>query len=254
MDIATILGLLGGFAVIIGTILVSGDLAMFINLPSVIVVLGGTTTSVMMQFTLGQFIGSFKVAMGAFFTKTTASVALIEEAVELAHVVRKEGVLALEEREISHPFLQKGINMCIDGQPPEVVNNNLAKDINLTIEHKNIGIKVFKAGGEIAPAMGMIGTLIGLVAMLSNMDDPKSIGPAMAVALLTTLYGAIVAYVFCLPIAEKLKLRVNEERINKSLILESINGIQDGLHPKSLQELLTNYLPEDQRAQVADDE
>jgi len=149
---------------------------------------------------------------------------LITEAVELANVARKEGVLALEGREISDPFLQKGISLCIDGNPPEVVQNMLAKDTNLTIERHETGANFFAAVGDAAPAMGMIGTLVGLVQMLGNMDDPKSIGPSMAVALLTTLYGAIISNAIALPISDKLKLRAAEEKLKKRLILESVAG------------------------------
>ncbi len=247
MDLATLLGLIGAIGVIVGAIALSGDVMLFINLPSLVIVIGGTAFAVMFRGTLGQFIGSFKVAMGAFFSKAISPQALIEEAVELATVARKEGLLALEGREISHPFLQAGIGLCVDGHEPDVVRKVLSKDINLTIKRQEAGYGVFKAVGEVAPAMGMIGTLIGLVQMLANMDDPKSIGPAMAVALLTTLYGAVIANAFAIPIAEKLKMRSTEEKLAKSLILESISGIQEGLNPRVLEQLLMTYLPENQR-------
>ncbi|MGV6851861.1 MAG: flagellar motor protein PomA [bacterium] len=247
MDIATLIGFVGTIGVLLGAMIAGGGVAPFIDIPSIIVVVGGTITVVLSQVTLSQFIGSFKVAMGAFFHKGTEPEVLIEEAVELANIVRKEGILALEEKEISHPFLQKGINMCIDGQEPAVVQRSLANDINLTIEHQSVGITVFDASAEVAPAMGMIGTLIGLVLMLGNMDDPKTIGPSMAVALLTTLYGAVIANGIAMPISAKLKLRMNEEKLNKKLILESIEGIQEGTHPKVLEQLLINYLPESKR-------
>ena len=123
----------------------------------------------------------------------------------------------------------------------------LAKDLNLTIERHEVGVKMFKAIGDAAPAMGMIGTLIGLVQMLANMEDPKAIGPAMAVALLTTLYGAIIANAFALPIAEKLKMVSQAEKLNKSLILESVSSIQAAINPRVMQQLLLNYLPESKR-------
>ncbi len=247
MDLATLLGFVGTIAVLLGAMVAGGGITPFIDVPSFIVVVGGTITVVLSQVTLAQFLGAFKVAMGAFFNKTTEPEILIEEAVELANIVRKEGILALEEKEISHPFLQKGINMCIDGQEPAVVQRSLANDINFTIEHKSISIVVFDASTEVAPAMGMIGTLIGLVLMLGNMDDPKTIGPSMAVALLTTLYGAVIANAISAPISKKLTLRMNEEKLSKKLILESIEGIQEGTHPKVLEQLLINYLPESKR-------
>jgi chemotaxis protein MotA len=127
----------------------------------------------------------------------------------------------------------------------------LSKDINLTIERHEEGKQIFKAIADVAPAMGMIGTLIGLVQMLSNMSDPKSIGPAMAVALLTTLYGAFIANVICLPISEKLGLRSREERINRSLILEEVGAIQEGMNPRVMEELLKTYLPPSERDDAA---
>jgi chemotaxis protein MotA len=210
-------------------------------------VIGGTIMAVLFRVTLGQFIGAFKTALIAFLYKSIDPVKLIEEAVEMANIARKEGILTLEGRDISHPFLQMGISMCIDGHPPEVVSRLLAKDINLTIERHESSAKMFKVTGDAAPAMGMIGTLVGLVQMLSNMSDPKSIGPAMAVALLTTLYGAIIANVIALPISDKLKLRAAEEKLNKVLILESISGIQEGLNPRVLEQILMTFLPESKR-------
>jgi len=247
VDIATLLGIIGANAIIITAIALGGDVMGFVDIPSVFIVIGGTAFAMLMRTTLGQFLGSFKVAMGAFFAKSTPPNSLIEEAVELANIARREGILALEGREISHSFLQLGISMCIDGHPPEVVQKTLTKDINLTIQRQEAGYSMFKTAGDVAPAMGMIGTLVGLVQMLANMSDPKAIGPAMAVALLTTLYGAIIAHGFALPLAEKLKLRSTEEKLNKSLILESISGIQEGVNPRVLEQILMTYLPESQR-------
>ena len=140
--------------------------------------------------------------------------------------------LALEEAEIENPFMQKGVDMLVDGHDVEVVRATLGKDIAMTTERHEFGATIFKGLGDVAPAMGMIGTLVGLVAMLSNMDDPKSIGPAMAVALLTTLYGAMLANLVCLPIAVKLGNRSNEEKLNQSLVLDGIIGIADGQNPR----------------------
>ena len=247
MDLATLLGLVGATLVIIVAIALGGDMMTFVNVPSLVVVIGGTFGATLTRVTLKQFFGSFKAGMRAFFNKGTAAEDLIREAVDLAQVSRKEGILALEGREIAHPFLEKGIGLCIDGHPPEVVQSMLAKDINLTIERHEVGVKMFKAIGDAAPAMGMIGTLIGLVQMLANMEDPKAIGPAMAVALLTTLYGAIIANAFALPIAEKLKMVSQSEKLNKSLILESVSAIQAAINPRVMQQLLLNYLPESKR-------
>ncbi len=247
MDIATLFGIIGAFMIIAAAILLGGSADIFINIPSLTVVVGGTFAVTLSQISLKQFFGSFKVALKAFMHKSPPPNSLIEEAVELANIARKEGVLALEGKEIADKFLEKGIFLCIDGHPPEVVQKMLGKDISLTIERHEVGIKMFKSMGDVAPAMGMIGTLIGLVQMLSNMDDPKKIGPAMAVALLTTLYGAIIANAFAIPIAQKLKMVSRNERLNKSLILESVSSIQGGTNPKVLEQLLVTFLPSSQR-------
>jgi Flagellar motor component len=254
VDIATLIGLIGAMGVIAGAIFLGGDFGAFIDAPSIAVVIGGTAMAVMASHTLGQFIGSFKVGLVALLYKPRSPTDLIEEAVELANVARKEGVLALEGREISHPFLEAGIGLCIDGHPPEVVQRLMAKDINLSIQRHDLGAGLFKTAGDVAPAMGMIGTLIGLVQMLGNMDDPKSIGPAMAVALLTTLYGAIIANAIAIPIAKKLVLRSSEEKQNKDLILESISGIQEGVNPRVLEQILMTFLPEGKREKSGADE
>ena len=247
MDIATLIGLIGAFGVIIASILVGGDFGTFVNVPSILVVMGGTVMAVLMKFPLGVFLGSFKVAMKAFLHKAEAATDLIDEAKELADTARKSGLLALDGVEIKNDFLNKGIQLCVDGHEPEFVQRMLMRDINLTIERHDNGQNIFKAIGDVAPAMGMIGTLIGLVQMLSAMDDPKAIGPAMAVALLTTLYGAVIANAFALPVADKLAFRSMEERLNKNLVLETISGIQDGLNPRVLESVLQTYLPNSQR-------
>jgi chemotaxis protein MotA len=252
MDLATLLGIVSASFVISGAIYIGGDLLTFLNIPSFIVVFGGTFAVTLTRVSLKCFLSSFKIGLKAFRYKVTIPEKLIEEAVEIAKLVRKEGILSLENKEIEHPFLQRGVNLCIDGHPPEVVQEMLSKDINLSIERHDLGVNMFKAIGDAAPAMGMIGTLIGLVQMLSNMDDPKAIGPAMAVALLTTLYGAIIANAFALPIAEKLKLVSNEERLSKHLVLESISSIQVGTSPRVMEQLLLNYLPESKRQPLSD--
>ncbi|ASJ71790.1 flagellar motor protein PomA [Granulosicoccus antarcticus] len=247
MDIATLLGLFGALAVIMSSIFLGGSVSTFVNVPSIVVVVGGTFMVSLCQISLSQFFGSFKVTLRAFMHKSISPEALIEEAVTLADVARKEGILALEGHDITDPFLENGVKMCIDGHSIEIVQKMLSKDINLELQRQNTGVQMFKSIAEAAPAMGMIGTLIGLVQMLANMDDPKSIGPAMAVALLTTLYGAIIANAIALPIAAKLKAISSDERLNKLLVLESVSGIQEGVNPRVLQQLLTAYLPESKR-------
>jgi len=247
VDIASIVGFILAYVIIGGAIALGGPFIIFVNVPSMLVVIGGTFAVTLMRVTLANFLGSFKIGLKGFFYKLDKPQLLIEESVDLANVARKEGILALEGREISNSFLERGIGLCIDGHAPEVVKNLLSKDINMSIERHTTGADMFKAMAVYAPAMGMIGTLIGLVQMLSNMSDPAAIGPAMAVALLTTLYGAVIANAFASPLAEKLILISGYEKINKDLILESIAGIQEGTNPRVLKQLLNAYLPEGKR-------
>lgn len=248
MDLATLLGFIGAFGVIIGAIILGGSAGIFFNVPSIVLVVFGTFTTTLMQISLPEFLSSFKIGIKSFMHKELAPEELIEEAVGLADVARKEGILALEGRKISDNFLEAGIRMCIDGHSADMVQKMLRTDINLEIQRQMNSIKMFKSVEAYAPAMGMIGTLIGLVQMLANMDDPKSIGPAMAVALLTTLYGAIIANAIAGPIAAKLTAIAETEKLNRQLILESVNAIQEGTNPRVLKQILLTYLPEEKRA------
>lgn len=248
MDIATLIGFLGGLGVIIGAIATGGDLSQFVDVPSILIVFGGTVMVVLMKFTLKDFLRAFSVAAKAFFNKLEDPQKLIEEAVRLADVARKNGLLALENETITNPFLQKGISMCVDGYDPSLIRKMLAEEIQQTVKRHETGRAVWSAVGDVAPAFGMIGTLVGLVQMLANMSDPSSIGPAMAVAILTTLYGAILANAIAIPLADKLALISNYEQLSRSLIVEAINGIQEGINPKILGALLSTYLPEKKRA------
>ena len=247
MDIATLVGIIGAFGIIIGAIMSGGDLAPFIDVPSVLIVVGGTFFVTFSQVTLADFLGSFSMGMKSFLYKTDDPSQLIEEAVNLADIARKNGLLALEGVEISNDFLKKGIGLCVDGHDPSLVNRLLSQDINLTVARHEVGQTMFANMAIMAPAMGMIGTLVGLVQMLSNMSDPASIGPAMAVALLTTMYGAIIANAFAQPISDKLGRSCAIEKQNKMLILETISAIQEGMNPKVLQQLLSTYLPANKR-------
>ncbi|MCP4955244.1 MAG: flagellar motor protein PomA [Photobacterium aquimaris] len=247
MDLATLIGLLGAFAFILMAMLVGGDLVMFADTSSVFIVIGGSLFVVLMKYNISQFFGAAKVAAKAFIFKTDKPDDLIAQIVTMADSARKGGFLALEEMEVENPFLRKGIDLLVDGHDADTVRMILRKDIALTNERHEQGASIFSSLGDVAPAMGMIGTLIGLVAMLSNMNDPKSIGPAMAVALLTTLYGSILANMVALPIADKLMLRKNEERLNRLLILDGVLAIQEGQNPRVIDSYLKNYLHEKKR-------
>lgn len=248
MDLATLLGMIGAMGIVVAAILTGGSADVFVNTPSLLIVVGGTVLTVMIKFSMAQFLGAFKVAGRAFSSKAHDPEKLISEVASLANIARKEGLLSLEKAEISEDFLKEGIRMLIDGNSQEVVSSVLEKDMQQTIDRHSWGEKVFRATGDVAPAMGMIGTLIGLVQMLSNMSDPKAIGPAMAVALLTTLYGAVLANMIALPIADKLSLRKANEKMIQSMCIDGVLAIQAGQNPRIIESMLKAYLDPTQRA------
>jgi len=252
LDLATLIGLIGAFGIVLTSIFLGGSAGTFVNTPSLMVVIGGTIMITMMKFSLGKFLSATSIAAKAFLHKPTSPEELIETSVELAKTARQGGLLALEDAEVPDEFMKSGLGLLIDGHPADVVRAMLAKDLNLTLQRHIDGQDIFKAIGDVGPAMGMIGTLIGLVQMLSNMDDPKQIGPAMAVALLTTLYGAILANMIALPIADKLAVRSLEENKSKSLIIDALLSIQAGQNPRVIQTMLETYLPSSQRQKEED--
>jgi chemotaxis protein MotA len=252
VDLASLVGLVGAFGIVIFAMILGGDITMFVNVPSLLIVIVGSLFAVMMKFELGQFLGAAKVAGKAFSFKLIKPEDLIGEIVELAGLARKGGLLSLEGKEVSDEFLGKGIQLLVDGHDPDVVKALLSKEMKLASERHDTGVTIFKSLGDVAPAMGMIGTLIGLVAMLANMDDPKSIGPAMAVALLTTLYGAMVATMLSLPMADKLSLRKDEEDRLKSMIIDALLAIQNGQNPRVIESMLQAYIQEGKRVAASE--
>ena len=247
MDLATLIGLLGGFGIVVFAMTLGGSIGMFIDVPSVLIVLVGSFLVLMMKFNLGQFLGAGKTAAKTFMFKLESPEEVITLVVELADAARKGGLLSLEGKEISNDFLARGIALLIDGHDEDVVRTVLTKDKNMAVARHKSGASVWSALGDLGPAMGMIGTLIGLVAMLSNMDDPKSIGPAMAVALLTTLYGAMLANMIAIPFADKLTLRMEEEELIKSMSIDAVLAIQAGQNPRVIESMLRTYLAEGKR-------
>ncbi len=248
MDIATLIGLLSGMGLVAAAIILGGSAMMFISIPSLMIVVGGATAATLIKFSLGHFINSIKVAINAFRFKTSSPEELILVANEIADLSRKKGVLSLDSFETPDPFLSRGVQMLADGYKPDFIGKALKEDMEQSLERHMVGQKIFRAIGESAPAFGMIGTLIGLVQMLNTLSDPQSIGPAMAVALLTTLYGALIANLVALPIADKLELRSNQEVANQQLIIDIITCIQQGLSPRLMDEVLEAYLPHSKRA------
>lgn len=235
MDIATIIGLFGGLALVISAILVGGDLLTFINAPGLLIVVGGSFAACFIKFSVAEVINSIQVVMKAFFVKVQSPEAIIEQLTAYTRLVRKEGIIALDKERPDDMFMAQSLRYLADGYEEEFIEGLLKKDIQMTVERHTTGQAFFKGMGAAAPAFGMIGTLIGLVQMLANMSDPESIGPSMAVALLTTLYGALIANLVCLPIADKLAFRCREEQIIKNMILDGAVMIARGQNPMLLE-------------------
>ena len=184
----------------------------------------------------------------AIYFKHVSPTTLIDQIADIADRMRKKGPIALEQVKLADPFFQRGVRMIADGYTGEALRYSLERERDLDYERLDEGSRIFRALGEAAPGMGMVGTLIGLVSMFGHMDDPKKIGPGMAIALLTTLYGAVVANVIVLPIADKLANRASEEGTNRSLIIEALVMIRDGKNPMAIRDELASYLPLHSRA------
>jgi chemotaxis protein MotA len=245
MDFATIVGIVAAFGLLIATILLGSGLGAFINIPSVLVVIGGTVTATMINYPMKEVIGTMKVVKNAFLASSLTYSEVIANFVNYATRARKEGILALEASlpEIQDAFLKKGLQLTIDGLEPQAITDIMETEIAFIEDRHSLGAEIFQTMGTFAPAFGMIGTLIGLVQMLQNMEDPSSIGPSMAVALLTTFYGAVMANVLFLPIAGKLKTRSKEECLLKEMILHGIISLSRGDNPRIIEQKLHSFLP-----------
>ncbi len=254
MDIATIIGLILGAVVVVGSILLGGSVGMFINVPSILVVIVGSVAAVLIAFPFSSVLKMPGVMKNAFFAKPLDLMGLIEELVRYAEIARRDGILSLENHteEMSDDFIVQGVRMAVDGTDPELIEQIMEIDLENLLERHGSGKATLDAMGRYAPAFGMIGTLIGLVAMLGNMEDPSGIGAGMAVALLTTLYGAIMANVVFLPLADKLALRTNEEALAKTIIIKGVMSIQAGDNPRVVESKLKTFLPAVRRM-VADE-
>lgn len=252
MDIATLIGLIGSFTVVAIAIALGPDIMLFWDLASFVLVFIGSFFVVAIKFNMKQLPNCLKVAIKAFSSRVDKPEDLIDQVYELAKAAKKSGILALESFDVKNDFLGRGIMMLVDGYDPQVIREILTRERDLTINRHTAGRKMFEAIADVAPALGMIGTLIGLVQMLSNMKDPKSIGPAMAVAILTTLYGALIANIVAIPIADKLALRSDEEERNYDLCIDAIMGISAGLNAKIIKDSLREYLPAHLKRQSED--
>lgn len=244
MDIATLIGIVAGLAVVIGAIFVGGDLGAFFDVPSIMVVFGGTTAATFIKFPMKDVFIALKIGSRIAFKNTKENPRdIFDKALELGTIVRKNGLLGLENVEIEHEMLARGIRMCVDGHNGDVIRDSISREVDLSIQNDEMGELMFRGIGDTAPAFGMIGTLVGLVQMLSNLSDPDAIGPAMAIAMLTTFYGALLANLIALPVADKLALKVERTRLTRNLIVESVVQIQASQSPTVLREILGAYLP-----------
>lgn len=245
MDLATIIGIALGLVLIVVSILLGSSIAIFIHIPSLMIVIGGSSAAALISFKLEEIIGVMGVVKKAFLMGNNDLQSIIEKIIELSKKARKEGLLAIdaEVSDLEDPFMRTGLEMAIDGTEPEAIKSVMETELSYTMERHKKGQQIFNALGMYAPAFGMIGILIGLIAMLQKLEDPSQIGGGMAVALITTFYGALAANLIYLPIAGKLKNKSDEEVIEKELIIEGVLSIQAGEHPKIIQVKLLNFIP-----------
>jgi len=251
MDLATITGLGLALVLVVFGIKLENIMA-FVDMPSVYITIGGAIAATIAAFPGSKLIGAIGVVKNAFFVQKGTPVETIRQLVEFAEQARREGILALEARaaEIQDEFLKKGIQLAVDGTEPDLIKDILSTDIAFTETRHEEGAKIFDFMAAMGPSFGMIGTLIGLVLMLGNMSDVSSIGPNMAVALITTFYGSMLANCICLPIVEKLKFASKKEIMIRELMLEGIMSLQSGDNPRIVEQKLTAFLPPSLRASV----
>jgi chemotaxis protein MotA len=255
LDIATIIGLIMGVGLILGAIMMGGGSGIngFIDFPSMMITVGGSIAALLINFPLASCLGVFGVVKNCFLTKVPDSNSVINQFKEFATVVRRDGLLALEEKieSLDHSFMKRGLEMVVAGTPKDDLRSVLETEISYSEQRHQTGKKILDATAAAAPAFGMIGTLIGLVQMLQELDDPSKIGLGMATALLTTLYGALIANVFCIPLAGKLEARSNEEGMVLELMMEGLLSLVDGQTPRAIEERLHAYLSPSKRVAEA---
>jgi len=254
-DMATVLGLLAGFTLIVIAIVLGGRPEAFINIPAILIVVGGTLAVTTACFSIPEMRGTLPTVMKTFVSSTRDSSEAALQVLTIADVARKQGVLALQNMlggMTTEPFLHKGISMVVDGTPGEEVEIIMRRDLQATIQRHSKSTSVLRKMAEFSPAMGLIGTLVGLVQMLGNLDNPKTIGPAMAVALLTTFYGAVLANMVFLPLASKLERNSAEETLVSSIYMMGSASIGRQENPRRLEMLLNSILPPAKRVAFFD--
>jgi chemotaxis protein MotA len=254
MDLATIIGLAAACGLVLYGMGID-RLSAFIDMPSVYITLGGSISATIAAFPAQRLMNALGVAKNAFFVKSRSPVAVITQIIEFAEQARREGILALESRalEITDDFMKQGIQLAVDGTEPDLIEKILSSEISYMESRHEDGAKIFDFLATMGPSFGMIGTLVGLVLMLGNMSDVASIGPNMAVALITTLYGSMLANIACLPMVEKLKTYSKKEVMLKELMLEGIMSLQSGDNPRIVEQKLCVFLEPALRASVMKD-
>ncbi|MDQ6951015.1 MAG: motility protein A [Mariprofundales bacterium] len=252
MDIATIIGLVAAFGLVLFAI--GGGISSFIDIPSIAIVVGGTIGVVLVSYPLSDVLKVVSVALKNFIYALPTGIETITQLVDLAQVVRKEGILALESKvdDVKSPFMKKGLQMAIDGQEPSEIEDILYNEMEKMKDRHQKGADMFSAFGTYGPAMGMIGTLVGLVLMLQNMSDPSAIGPSMSIALLTTFYGALMANIIFMPMANKLKSRSKDELLIYEIVLSGIQSLVAGENPRVMEQKLLGLLPPKDRKSAFD--
>ena len=247
MDLATIIGILVAFGLVIAAL--GGEAVLFFDASSLLIVMGGTIGAVLVTYPLETVLGLMQIVKKTFMTRATEPSELIPQFVDYANRVRREGILSLEAhvKNISDDFLRKALQLTVDGLDPQMIQEILETEIACLEERHLKGAEIMQTFGTLAPGMGMVGTIIGLVLMLKRLNDPSSIGPAMALALLTTFYGAVLANLVFNPMPGKLRARSREEVLIRSMIVEGIMSISRGENPRILEEKLNSYLPPRER-------
>jgi chemotaxis protein MotA len=251
MDLGTIFGIIAGLSLIIGAVVLGGNLDIFINVPGMMIVGGGTIAATLITFPLGDAARAFKAAWLVFMGARQDPNELVRTMLKLTNLSRQQGLLALSKIKTPNQFLHKAAMLIADGSDEEMIRNTLRIEIEALKHRHAIGQDVFRKMGTYAPAFGMLGTLIGLVQMLQKISDPASLGPAMAVALLTTFYGSFLASLFFLPIAGKLKARTSQEVLNLEIIFEGAISILDNNNPLVVYEKLSSFIAPSRRKRMS---
>lgn len=257
MDIASLIGLIMGFLMLVyGIISNHADVMTYLNFPSAIITFGGALFATMLSYSMQDFLNGLKSVKLVFKTSAMNTSEMIKSIIDLSNVARKEGLLSLEEAaaDLDEPFLKKGILLIVDGTDPDLVRGIMETElVSIESRHRTV-IGFWEALASMGPAWGMIGTLVGLVNMLNNMSDPSRIGGDMAVALITTLYGSVLANWLCTPVAGKLKAQNAQEMQLKEIMVEGLLSIQAGENPRVIEEKLKSFLAPKERASEGGDE